>query len=149
MTIDRTRFKTMLKKNGLKVTNQRVEVLAALEGACGKHLTAEEIYDRVKCDFPEIGLATVYRTLQIFLELGLIDKVNLNDGYVRYEMVNEDKERMHHHHHLVCLKCGAVFSFEDDLLDELEGRIEQSTKFHVIDHEVKFYGYCEKCGIHK
>lgn len=146
MPIDRTGFKDMLKEKGLKVTNQRVAILKTLAGCPGEHLTTEEIYDLVKPEFPEIGLATVYRTLQLLLELGLIDKVNLDDGYVRYEMTLENDENTHHHHHLICLKCGKVFSFEDDLLEELEGRIRVSMDFLVVNHEVKLYGYCKECG---
>ena len=72
MAVDRTQFKQLLKDNGLKVTTQRLLILEALVACPDKHLTAEEIYEMVKADYPEIGLATVYRTIQILLELHLI-----------------------------------------------------------------------------
>lgn len=139
-------FKELLKQNGLKVTTQRTEILAVLADRPGEHLTAEEIYDCVKKKHPEIGLATVYRTIQLFSELGLIDKLNLDDGYVRYEISKENaKVHGHHHHHLICLECGKVSAFQDDLLEALETRILEQTGFQVQDHEVKLYGRCAAC----
>lgn len=139
-------IKDLLKQRGLKVTNQRVLVLGALCKNRDKHMTAEEIYDLVKPDYPEIGLATVYRTIQLLSELNLVDRVNLDDGYTRYELATQNgSETRHHHHHLICLSCGGVFSFQDDLLENLEDKIEDTEEFQVVDHEVKLYGYCKNC----
>lgn len=138
-------FKTLLKENGLKVTNQRIAILEVLEDRPGEHLTAEEIYGFVKEKYPDIGLATVYRTIQMLSELEVIDKLNLDDGFVRYEIGRQADEGRHHHHHLVCLGCHSVFTFEDDLLEVLEERIQDSVGFKVVDHEVKLYGYCKQC----
>lgn len=138
------RFVQLLKENRLKVTNQRLQILHVLDTSRDKHLTAEEIYDLVKVDFPEIGLATVYRTIQLLLELHLVDRINLDDGCVRYE-IGQKTGQKHHHHHLICLECGEVFSFEDDLLEQLEERIKSSLGFTVTDHEVKLFGYCKNC----
>lgn len=139
-------FKELLKKNGLKVTTQRVAILEVLQERPDSHLTAEEIYDCVKQKYPEIGLATVYRTIQLLSELNLIDKLNLDDGFVRYELgKTSETETGHHHHHLICVGCGEVVSFEDDLLEILEERIRAEKKFEVINHEVKLFGYCSEC----
>lgn len=150
MPENQDKFKDLLKKNGLKVTTQRVAILEVLNNRPGKHLTAEEIYDYVKKKYPEIGLATVYRTIQLLSELNLIDKLNLDDGYVRYEIGRKDRQETgHHHHHLICLDCGNVFAFQDDLLETLEGRIKDSMGFEVVDHEVKLFGHCKKCRADK
>lgn len=147
MDVDKEGFKKILKNKGLKVTNQRVLVLEALSAGKDKHLTAEEIYEIVKTDCPEIGLATVYRTIQLLSELRLVDRVNLDDGFVRYEIGNDNEDSTkHHHHHLICRGCGKVISFQDDLLEELEDKITKTTGFQIIDHEVKLYGYCKECG---
>lgn len=147
MSVDKDGFKELLRQKGLKVTTQRVRVLEVLSNSPDIHLTAEEIYELIKVDFPEIGLATVYRTIQLLLELNLIDRINLDDGFVRYEISNNDaNSKKHHHHHLICVKCGKVLSFEDDLLDELEKRIMDYVSFKVLDHEVKLYGLCEDCS---
>lgn len=146
MPDNQKQFKELLKKNGLKVTTQRILILEALRSRPNKHLTAEEIYECVKQDNPEIGLATVYRTIQVLSELNLIDKLNLDDGCVRYEIGNIDKKKQtHHHHHLICLECGKVDSFEGDLLENLEESINESMGFQVVDHEVKLFGYCREC----
>ncbi len=146
MPENQEQFKSLLKQNGLKVTTQRVAILEVLNSRPGKHLTAEEIYDCVKKRYPEIGIATVYRTIQMLSELNLIDKLNLGDGYVRYEISKKGKEETsHHHHHLICLDCGNIFAFQDDLLETLEERIKESMGFTVVDHEVKLYGHCKKC----
>ena len=150
MSNNQTRFIELLKENGLKVTTQRIAILEVLDSRPDEHLTAEEIYDCVKEKYPEIGLATVYRTIQLLSELHLIDKLNLDDGYVRYEIGKLGKEKFkHRHHHLICHNCGNVFSFEDDLLEALEQRIYESKGFRVVDHEVKLFGYCTKCQCEK
>ena len=111
-----------------------------------RHMTAEDIYELVKEDYPEIGLATIYRTVQLLLEMQLVDRINLDDGCVRYEIGETlDGTGKHHHHHLICKTCGKVLPFKDDLLDELERHIEEETGFHVLDHELKFYGQCSEC----
>ena len=147
MAVDREQFKKLLKDKGLKVTNQRLLVMEAIAACPEEHLTAEEIFDLVKVSYPEIGLATVYRTIQLLNELNLIDRINFDDGYVRYEMGRtQERGNKHHHHHLICMKCGKVISFQDDLLEELEEKITVTTGFQIVDHEVKLYGYCVECG---
>jgi Fur family ferric uptake transcriptional regulator len=146
MPNNQEQFKVLLRTNGLKVTNQRIAILEVLNDRPGKHLTAEEIYDCVRKEYPDIGLATVYRTIQLLSELNLIDKLNLDDGYVRYEIGAKNQEdSCHHHHHLICLECGNVYAFQDDLLENLENKIQETLGFEVSDHEVKLYGLCKKC----
>lgn len=148
MPDNQEQFKELLKKNGLKVTTQRIAILEVLSSRPGEHLTAEEIYDVVREKYQDIGLATVYRTIQMLSELDLIDKLNLDDGYVRYEISNKHREDGgHHHHHLICLDCGNIYTFQDDLLETLETRIGESLGFDVIDHEVKLYGHCKNCRV--
>ncbi len=139
------RFRKLLKERGLKTTSQRMAILKVLLDQPDSHLTAEEIYDLVKKDWPDIGLATVYRNIQLLSEMNLIDKLNLDDGYVRYEIGDQNQQSHHHHHHMICISCGKVFAFQEDLLDNLEQKIEQTTGFVVSDHEVKLYGHCAQC----
>ena len=136
-------LKVMLKEKGYKLTPQRRAVLNIIMENPGKHLTTEEIYDLVKVQCPDIGLATVYRTLQILDEMDLILKINLDDGCSRYEY-NENQDD-HEHHHLICTNCGEILEVNEDLLDEIERRIEQNYKFVITDHKVKFFGLCSNC----
>ncbi len=145
MAIDREGFKKLLKERGLKVTRQRLVVLEVLAENQENHLTAEEIYERVKVENPDIGLATVYRTVQLLLELELIDRINLDDGYVRYEIADMEENEHHRHHHLICLRCGSVTAFQNDMLEALETGVKAALGFQVTDHEVKLYGFCKDC----
>lgn len=146
MSINKEKFKEMLKEKGLKVTTQRLLVLEALASHGDTHLTAEDIYGLVKEDYPEIGLATIYRTVQLLVEMQLVDRINLDDGCVRYEISGLfDGEMKHHHHHLICRACGKILPFKNDLLDDLEDYIKEKMGFQVLDHELKFYGHCSEC----
>ncbi|MCT4598789.1 MAG: transcriptional repressor [Vallitalea sp.] len=144
MFVNSEEFKKILKEKGFKLTTQRRTVLDVLQRNEGKHLTAEEIYEIVKKDCPEIGLATVYRTIQLLHELKLIDKLNLDDGYIRYEIGKFNNDH-HHHHHLICERCGNVIEVEDDLMESIEERFQNNYDFQVTDHKVKFYGICRNC----
>ena len=148
MSISQENFKERLKEQGRKVTNQRLLVLQVLAEHGDEHMTAEDIFELVKEDYPEIGLATIYRTVQLLLDMQLVDRIMLDDGCVRYEIgdfLDEQEGHRHHHHHLICTECGSVSAFRDDLLEDLEAYIEKETGFQVTDHELKFYGVCKKC----
>lgn len=135
-------LKEKLKEKGCKLTPQRRSILDIIVENEGKHLSTEEIYDLVKQQCPEIGLATVYRTMQMFDEVGIVYKHNFDDGRSRYELNhNED----HQHHHLICVNCNKVIEVEEDLLEQLENEVEKKYDFMITNHNVKFFGYCNKC----
>lgn len=137
------KFQEQLKQKGCKLTLQRRSVLNVLMEHCDEHLSTEEIYSLVKKNYPDIGLATVYRTMQLFEEMGIIDRLNFDDGCSRFEL--SSNKQSHHHHHLICEKCNKVFEVENDLLEELESEIEQKYDFQIQNHNVIFYGYCKSC----
>ena len=139
------KVKDLLREKGLKVTSQRLMVLNILSAHGDEHLTVEEIYDLAKEESPEIGLATIYRTVQVLLELHVIEKVTFDDGFARYELNGEETGSGHRHHHAICTQCGTVYSLETDLLDTLEKQVFESLGFEVTDHEVKLYGLCSAC----
>lgn len=139
------KVKDLLREKGLKVTSQRLMVLNILSAHGDEHLTVEEIYDLAKEESPEIGLATIYRTVQVLLELHVIEKVTFDDGFARYELNGEETGSGHRHHHAICTQCGKVYSLETDLLDILEKQVFESLGFEVTDHEVKLYGLCSAC----
>lgn len=144
--MNRNDWKSLLREKGLKATNQRILILEALADSEDRHLTVEEIYDSIKAVFPGIGLATVYRNIQLLLSLNLIESISFGDGCTRYEIGKLEADvGQHRHHHLVCKECKKVISFRDDLLEELEQKIYDTVSFQVIDHEVKLYGYCKDC----
>lgn len=136
-------LKSILKENGYKLTSQRRATLEVILKNQGKHMSTEEIFEEVKKSNPEIGLATVYRTMLLLEELGILIKHNFEDGRNRYELSHPGQD--HDHHHLICLNCGEVSEVEGDLLDSLEETIDKNHGFKVINHKVKFYGHCAKC----
>lgn len=142
-SIDMNILKEDLKKKGYKLTPQRRAIVDTIIEKEGEHLTAEEIYDEVKKSCPEIGLATVYRTVLLLEEINVVCRLDLNDGCSRYELIHKDEG--HRHHHLVCNNCKKVLEVQDDLLDELENEIEKSYNFKILDHSVKFFGVCNEC----
>ncbi|MDO5713710.1 MAG: Fur family transcriptional regulator [Tissierellia bacterium] len=133
----------LLKDNGYKFTNQRWEVYRVFENNKEKHLSSEEVFDIVSKENDDIGIATVYRTVQLFEELGVLYRITFDDGVARYEL--KDTSEAHYHHHLICLNCNKVIEVELDLLDNLEEEIEKLKQFKIVDHNLKFYGYCEDC----
>lgn len=135
---------SLLRNRSYKLTPQRQTILQTFLEHVDRHLSAEEVYMLVKNQNPEIGLATVYRTLDILAEIGILLKNDFGDGRSRYEFSRKDEH--HHHHHLICLGCGNVSEFDDDLLESLEAVIIKRNHFKIMDHDLKFYGYCSECG---
>lgn len=143
MTFDNSDFNEKLKGKGYKITIQRKKVLDVISDNQGKHLKPEEIYTMVKRTTPNIGIATVYRTLSLLENMDLIYKVELMPGVVGYEM--NQSENTHKHHHLICLGCGAIFEVKEDLLESFEEKITTNYDFLISDHILKLYGYCSNC----
>lgn len=135
---------SLLKEKGCKLTPQRQVILDIIINCNEKHLSVEEIYDMVKKNNPDIGLATVYRTMLLFNKIGIVHKLDLDDGLGRYELNRHAST--HRHHHLICTSCNAVIEVEQDLLESLEQQILLEHGFIVKDHRVKFYGICSKCA---
>lgn len=143
MEINIDAIKERLRKEGYKLTTQRRAILRVIIENYDEHLSSDEVFNLVKKDYPELGIATVYRTLQLFEKLNIVYKLNFDDGCSRYE-INTGSDH-HHHHHLICLVCGKVAEVKLDLLDALEHEIESEGQFKIVDHNVKFYGYCSEC----
>lgn len=137
------RIKKELHAEGYKLTPQREATLTVLLEREDDHLSAEEVFLLVKVKAPEIGLATVYRTLELLSEIKIVDKINFGDGVSRYDLRKEGVE--HFHHHLVCMECGSVEEILEDLLSDVEKIIEDNWDFQVKDHRLTFHGICKNC----
>ncbi len=128
---------TQLKKTGYKLTTPRVEILKILSST--NPLSAQEVFDTVKNKGIEIDLVTAYRTLELFKDLGMIQKIQFEDKIARYELAEGE-----HHHHLVCIKCGNVEDVE--INEELfVKQIEKQSNFKVQRHALEFFGFCQNC----
>ncbi|GAB6099125.1 Fur family transcriptional regulator [Halanaerocella petrolearia] len=142
MSTELNDLKELLAAKNYKLTSQRKLILQILLEHQGEHLSAEEIYQILKEEESGIGLATVYRTLELFCDLGIIQQLNFDEDRRRYELENE---KHNHHHHLVCEECGQVIEFNDQILEEFEKNLEKKHDFNVTEHRIKFYGHCQDC----
>jgi Fur family ferric uptake transcriptional regulator len=128
-----------LQKKGYRLTPQRLMVLDALHSVDG-HISAEEIYVQVKAKYPYANISTVYRTLDLLKELGLVTEIALGDGRVRYH--HSDKS---HHHHLVCNRCGKLIDLPESVLVELTETLADKYRFEADIKHLAVFGLCSKC----
>jgi Fur family ferric uptake transcriptional regulator len=132
-----------LEKANYKLTQQRKAVLDVMKENKGQHLTAEEVLFAAREKMPNIGIATVYRTLERLSSIEILYKTTFDEGKYRYEL--SDRE-MHQHHHVICPACGKISEVEEDLLYRLEEHLEEQG-YEVIDHQLKIYAYCPNCKV--
>lgn len=130
-----------LEDKHYKLTSQRAAVLDVMAENRGRHLSADEVFFEAKKRLPNIGIATVYRTLEKLASLEILHKTIFGEGKYRYELCDDNA---HHHHHIICLSCGGIFEVQDDLLNILERHLEEQG-YKIIDHELKLYAYCPSC----
>ncbi len=136
-------LKKKIREHKYKFTSQRQIILQALLDSKENHMSAEDVYEAVRSENPDIGLATIYRSLELFTELKVLKKLDFGDGRSRYEL--SDRNMAHSHHHLICLGCGKVTEFSYDFIDDIKDKIQSDTGFDIIDYQLKFYGYCLEC----
>lgn len=129
-----------LKEAGLKITVPRVRVLHILEQSKDHHLSAEDVYKGLLEMGEDVGLATVYRVLTQFEAAGIVHRHNFEGGYSVFELTKED-----HHDHLVCLKCGRVEEFFDEIIEQRQQKIAEKAGFKMSAHALNIYGACSKC----
>ena len=137
-------LKKKIREHKYKFTNQRQIILQAFLDRRENHMSAEDVYEIVRVDNPDIGLATVYRSLELFTQLELLKKLDFGDGRSRYEL--NDRNINHSHHHLICLGCGKVTEFSYDFLNDIRDKIKKESGFDIVDYQLKFYGYCKDCA---
>ena len=123
-----------LRKAGLKVTLPRVRILEIFEQSEERHLSAEDIYNKIREAGDEVGLATVYRVLTQFESAGILMKQNFEDNYSVYELVSDD-----HHDHMVCIDSGTVIEFKNDLIEDEQERIAREHGYKIVDHKLVLY----------
>lgn len=123
-----------------KLTKQREIIFNTLKDAADHHLSAEDIYEIVRRDNPDIGLATIYRTLELLSRLEILQKLDFGDGRQRYELCGDRP-----HPHLICMCCGKVFEMNETILDKLSAALEDVKDFRILDYRLYFYGYCKIC----
>jgi len=130
-----------LRDAGLKVTLPRVKILEIMERETDKrHLSAEQVYKVLLSENEEIGLATIYRVLTQFEAAGLVNRHHFEGGNSVFEL-NKGK----HHDHVVCVKCGKVDEFTDDVIEDRQSKIAKQLGYELTDHSLYLYGLCSEC----
>ncbi len=142
MKLTANRIAGILREHGYKLTPQRHAVLKAI-AASHDHLTPEAIHEKARLEGSDIGLVTIYRTLELLGELNLVCRVHALDGCRSYLM----RRPTEHHHHLVCSGCGKVVDFTDCSLADMESKLSQKSGFNVKGHLLEFYGLCHDCVV--
>jgi Fur family ferric uptake transcriptional regulator len=129
-----------LRKAGLKVTLPRMKILDILESSGSRHQSAEDVYKALLDVGEDIGLATVYRVLTQFESAGLVTRHHFEGGHSVFEL-NEGA----HHDHILCVKCGRVDEFVDEMIEQRQKIIAAELGYEMTDHCLYMYGVCSKC----
>ncbi|MDY6907499.1 MAG: Fur family transcriptional regulator [Chloroflexota bacterium] len=128
-----------MRERGHRLTPQRIMVLQAIEDS-DDHISAEEIYAQAHARYPYINISTVYRTLELLKELGLVSETDLGGGRLRYHPVGKAR-----HHHLVCQKCGKVQDVDFSVFQHLQRQLMASYGFDADFNHMAVFGICKDC----
>ena len=132
--MDLEKFKSILQKNGYKITKQREVIFETLLENASEHLSPEELHLIVNKKDKDIGIATVYRALQLFEELNLVYKLNFDDNRYRYELTRDEE---HQHHHLICTQCNKVEEVSYDLTSNIEESIKNNYETDYSRYKIR------------
>jgi Fur family ferric uptake transcriptional regulator len=138
-----------LRGGGYRMTVTRQSIINVLNNT-KEHLSAEDIYMKVHAVYPAIGLTSVYRTLEMLVEIAMVSKFDFGEGRARYELAGDNQEK-DHHHHLVCTECKKVINYKDfldeevKLIKKIEKSLSKKHDFNIKTHLLQFYGLCDKC----
>ena len=129
-----------LRKAGLKATLPRLKILELLESGGERHMSAEDVYKKLLESGEDVGLATVYRVLTQFESADLVSRHHFEGGHSVFEL-NEGS----HHDHLVCVKCGKVEEFIEEIIETSQQRVADKFGYKMTDHSLYIYGICPAC----
>lgn len=129
-----------LKKAGLKITLPRIKILEILEKNNKRHMTAEDVYKALIESSEDVGLATVYRVLTQFETAGLVMRHHFEEGHSVFELAAGE-----HHDHILCVECGKVDEFMDDVIEARQKEIAKRAGYTITDHSLYIYGVCGVC----
>lgn len=139
------RFKRVLRDNGLKYTKQREVLLQTLYNN-SEHFTPEQLYLYIKERYPglNVGIATVYRSLNLLEESGMVTSISFGAQGKKFELANKP-----HHDHMICRQCGVIVEFEDQIIEKRQLVIAKEHGFKLTGHIMQLYGVCGECNKQK
>ena len=129
-----------LREAGLKATVPRVKILEIMEQSKVRHFSAEDIYKALLDEGEEVGIATIYRVLTQFESAGLVTRHHFEGGISVFELDHGE-----HHDHILCIKCGKVEEFVDNVIEQRQKVIAAEAGFSMTDHSLNIYGVCKDC----
>ncbi len=129
-----------LSELGYRLTPQRVMILSAIENS-DDHVSAEEIYTQVIAKYPNVNISTVYRTLELLKQLGLVTETDFGEGRVKYHPANKG-----HHHHLVCKECGTIIDLDESVMVPVKDALLREYKFIADLEHMAIFGRCVNCS---
>jgi Fur family ferric uptake transcriptional regulator len=140
-------FKKIIRSMGLKITDQRLLILSCFHStdankSSDRHITAQELYEKVNKKDSKIGFATVYRFLREMADNKVVTEVRMGGQPSRYELTTKE-----HHDHLTCLKCGKICEFENKKIEKLQAQVAEYFGFKLTHHILELYGVCPSCQI--
>jgi Fur family ferric uptake transcriptional regulator len=141
MKNSKERFINYLKEHNLKWSRQREQLVELFVSSAG-HVTADEFYHQAQKKYPDIGYATVYRTLRLLASSGIASAARFGHKSARYE--NAEKAR--HHDHMVCTRCGMIIEFESPHIEKAQKQIARQKGFTMTHHKMVLYGVCAECA---
>ncbi|MFW6026998.1 MAG: Fur family transcriptional regulator [Candidatus Woesearchaeota archaeon] len=131
----------IITEKGIKITSQREKILNIFLKSDKRHLSANDIRDILAKENLKIGLATIYRTLNLFVEKGILHKRNFEESGARYELTYNKES----HAHLICKECGEIYEIDNFITEDIKKQIQKQNNFNCLDCSIKFYGVCSDC----
>ncbi len=129
-----------LSKHQLKNTQQRKDIIDAFLELQGRHLTIDQLLEACRKTNPNIGYATVYRTLKLLVEAGIAEQRQFQSGQSQFELESD-----HHHDHLICTQCDQIIEFENENIESLQEQVAKEFGFVLTTHKMILYGVCADC----
>jgi len=129
-----------LKEKGYKVTPQRIAVYDILKNT-KEHPSVDMLYSKLQPVYPTMSLATVYESLEVFKELGLVQELNVGEDKFRYDA------NVNQHPHITCINCGKVEDVYDEMLFDLADQVQKKTGYQLTNQQLYFFGYCPSCKL--
>ncbi len=128
-----------IKNSGLKATLPRIKILEIFQKTAQRHMTAEDVYKALLVEDADIGLATVYRVLTQFEAAGIVERHHFEGGHSVFEISQGE-----HHDHIVCVTCGKVLEFHDEVIEDQQRKVAESMGFVLTGHALHLYGVCDR-----
>jgi Fur family ferric uptake transcriptional regulator len=140
--MDKQKFDEYISNKGLKLTRERDEIVREILHTTG-HFAPDELFVRLKAKGSKVSRASIYRTIPLLVESGVIEEVERVDKHAHYERVSQNS----HHDHMICIRCGRIIEFYSESLERMQERLCRQENFRGVRHCLDILGICDKCDV--